>query len=212
MFMDKNKNYTVGEFAKLINRSVRTVQRWDKDGILVAKRNLKNRRYYTYEQYLQAIGELPEDNVESENIYIYGRVSNRNQKDDLDNQLNFLIQFANARGYIVKDIFTDIGSGLNYKRKSWNELIDLAIEGKVDKIIIAHKDRFVRFGYEWFEDFLKKNGVEILVVNNEKLSPQEELVQDLISIIHVFSCRIYGLRKYKKEIEADFEKIDGRKE
>lgn len=60
--------------------------------------------------------------------------------------------------------------------------------------------------------FLKKNGVEILVVNNERLSPQEELVQDLISIIHVFSCRIYGLRKYKKEIITDFEKIDGRKE
>ena len=71
------------------------------------------------------------------------------------------------------------------------------------KTIIAHKDRFIRFGYDWFERFLKANGVEIIVVNNEKLSPEQELVNDLISIIHVFSCRIYGLRKYKKKIEED---------
>ncbi len=73
--------------------------------------------------------------------------------------------------------------------------------GLVKTIIIAHKDRFIRFGYDWFERFLKANGVEIIVVNNEKLSPEQELVNDLISIIHVFSCRIYGLRKYKKKIE-----------
>ena len=75
--------------------------------------------------------------------------------------------------------------------------------GLIKTIIVAHKDRFIRFGYEWFERFLKANGVEIIVVNNEVLSPQEEMVQDLINIIHVFSCRIYGLRKYKKKIEED---------
>ncbi|WP_047950957.1 hypothetical protein, partial [Pseudomonas aeruginosa] len=64
-------------------------------------------------------------------------------------------------------------------------------------------DRFVRFGYDWFEEFFRKMGVEIMIVNNEKLSPQEELVQNLISIIHVCSCRIYGLRKYKKKISED---------
>ena len=74
--------------------------------------------------------------------------------------------------------------------------------GLIKTIIVAHKDRFIRFGYEWFERFLKANGVEIIVVNNEVLSPQEEMVQDLINIIHVFSCRIYGLRKYKKKIEG----------
>jgi putative resolvase len=79
------------------------------------------------------------------------------------------------------------------------------MEGKIDKIIITHKDRFIRFGYSWFERFLGKYNVEILVVNNELLSPQEELVQDIISILHVFSCRIYGLRKYKKKIKEDEE-------
>ena len=73
--------------------------------------------------------------------------------------------------------------------------------GLIKTIIVAHKDRFIRFGYDWFERFLKSNGVEIIVVNNEKTSPEQELVNDLISIIHVFSCRIYGLRKYKKQIE-----------
>jgi predicted site-specific integrase-resolvase len=75
--------------------------------------------------------------------------------------------------------------------------------GLIQTVLVAHRDRFIRFGYEWFERFLKSNGVEIIVVNNEKLSPQEELVNDLIAIIHVFSCKIYGLRKYKKKIKED---------
>ena len=75
------------------------------------------------------------------------------------------------------------------------------MENKVDSIIVTHKDRFIRFGYDWFERFLSKYNVKIIVVNNELLSPKEELVQDIISILHVFSCRIYGLRKCKKNIE-----------
>ena len=76
-------------------------------------------------------------------------------------------------------------------------------KGEVKQILVAHKDRFIRFGYGWFEQFLKAFGVEIIVVNNETLSPEQELVQDLISITHVFSCRIYGLRKYKKKLKED---------
>lgn len=79
------------------------------------------------------------------------------------------------------------------------------MENKIDTIVITHKDRFIRFGYEWFEKFLLKFNTKLLVVNNEFLSPQEELVQDIISILHVFSCRIYGLKKYRKKIEEDEE-------
>ena len=82
-------------------------------------------------------------------------------------------------------------------------MLDDCFEGNVTTILVAHKDRFVRFGYDWFASFLEKWGVEILVVKNDSFSPQQELVEDLISIIHVFSCRIYGLRKYKKKIEED---------
>ena len=92
---------------------------------------------------------------------------------------------------------------MNYKRKHWNRLIEACVDGRVSTILITHKDRFVRFGYEWFEQFLDKLGVKIIVINNEKLSPQEELVQDLMSIIHVFSCRVDGLRKYKDKIKED---------
>ena len=77
------------------------------------------------------------------------------------------------------------------------------INQKVQTIIISNKDRFIRFGYDWFERFLLNYGVNIIIVNNDKLSPNEELVQDLISIIHVFSCKIYGLRKYIKSISED---------
>lgn len=76
---------------------------------------------------------------------------------------------------------------------------------EIGAIIIAHKDRLIRFGYDWFKRFLAKFHVEIIVVNNESLSQQEELVQDILSILDIFSCRIYGLRKYKKKIREDEE-------
>ena len=77
------------------------------------------------------------------------------------------------------------------------------MEQKIKNIIVTHKDRFIRFGYDWFEKFCMKFNTTIVAVNNEELSPQEELVQDIVSILHVFSCRLYGLRKYKKQIEGD---------
>ena len=79
------------------------------------------------------------------------------------------------------------------------------MEQKIKTIIITHKDRFIRFGYDWFEKFCMKFHTTIVIVNNEELSPQEELVQDIVSILHVFSGRLYGLRKYKKQIERDEE-------
>lgn len=121
------------------------------------------------------------------------------------NQVKFLQDFTNAKAMIIDEVIQDIGSGLNYNRKKWNKLIEEVMENKIDTIVITHKDRFIRFGYEWFEKFLLKFNTKLLVVNNEFLSPQEELVQDIISILHVFSCRIYGLRKYRKKIEEDEE-------
>ena len=82
------------------------------------------------------------------------------------------------------------------------------MEQKIKTIIVTHKDRFIRFGYDWFEKFCMKFHTTIVVVNNEELSPQEELVQDIVSILHVFSCRLYGLRKYKKKIKEDKESAE----
>ena len=136
-------------------------------------------------------------------VIIYSRVSNKGQKEDLANQVEFLKTFCNAKAEIVDEVLSDIGSGLNYNRKNFNLILDMAMQGKVKRLYISHKDRFVRFGYEWFERFFNKNECEIIVVNNEAMSPQEEMIQDLISIIHVFSCKIYGLRKYKNKLKED---------
>ncbi|ONI47809.1 DNA invertase [Candidatus Epulonipiscium fishelsonii] len=193
-------NYKPKEFAELLNVSVKTLQRWDREKILIAKRNPNNRRYYTYDQYLSFKG-LKNEVIRK--IIIYARVSTNNQKEDLINQIKFMQTFANVKGIIVDEIIQDIGSGLNYNRKKWNKLIDEVMENKIDTIIITHKDRFIRFGFEWFERLLLKFDTKIVIINNEFLSPQEELIQDIISILQVFSCKIYGFRKYKKQIQED---------
>ena len=196
-------NYKPKDVAELLGVSVKTLQRWDRDGILKANRTPTDRRYYTYDQYLQFKGiNTVEDNRE---IVIYARVSTRNQKDDLKNQVEFLKTFCNSKGMIVSQCIEDFGSGLNYNRKKWNQLLNEVMENKIKTIVISNKDRFIRFGYDWFEKFCEKFHTSIIVVNNETLSPNEELVQDIISILHVFSCRLYGLRKYKKQIKEDEE-------
>ena len=90
----------------------------------------------------------------------------------------FLRQYCNAKGMIVGQCIEEYGSGLNYNRPKWNRLLDDVMEQKVKTIVITHKDRFIRFGYDWFEKFCMKFHTTIIVVNNESLSPQEELVQD----------------------------------
>lgn len=201
MNISNTTNYKPKEFAELLNVTVKTLQRWDREKTLVANRTPTNRRYYTYDQYLQFKG-IGRD-ADSRKIVIYTRVSTRNQADNLENQVDFLQNYVNAKGLIVDEVIRDYGSGLNYNRKKWNQLLGEVMENKVKMIFVSHKDRFVRFGFDWFERFCNKFNVEIVVVKNDKLSPHEELVQDIVSILHVFSCRLYGLRKYKKQIEGD---------
>lgn len=197
----------LNEMAKRLNVSVKTLQRWDREGILVAKRTPTDRRYYTEDQYLEYIGSSTKSKRKT---IAYARVSNANQKDDLRNQITFIRNYVNAKGEILDDVIEDIGSGLNYNRKHWNDLLLNQIpKGEIEKIYITYKDRFVRFGFDWFERFCNHYNCEIIVINNPDTSPQKELVDDLISIIHVFSCRIYGLRKYKKDISLDESLQDG---
>lgn len=197
----------LNEMAKRLNVSVKTLQRWDREGILVAKRTPTDRRYYTEDQYLEYIGSSTKSKRKT---IAYARVSSANQKDDLRNQITFIRNYVNAKGEILDDVIEDIGSGLNYNRKHWNDLLLNQIpKGEIEKIYITYKDRFVRFGFDWFERFCNHYNCEIVVINNPDTSPQKELVDDLISIIHVFSCRIYGLRKYKKDISLDESLQDG---
>jgi putative resolvase len=93
---------------------------------------------------------------------------------------------------------SDIGSGLNYKRKQFNRRLEMIELGQVRRLVIAHRDRLVRFGYEYFEAFCQRHHTELVVINGEAMSPEQELVRDLIAIVTVFSVRLHGLRSYKK--------------
>lgn len=188
------------DMAKKLGVTVRTLQIWDNNGILKAYRTPTNRRYYTEEQYLEYIGKSASSIRKN---VAYARVSTHGQKDDLKNQIDFIRQYANAKGIILDEIITDIGSGLNYNRKKWNQLLEDVMGNNVDTIFITYKDRFIRFGYDWFERLCKMYNTEIVVLNNVETSPEKEMIDDVISVIHVFSCRLYGLRKYKSKIRND---------
>ncbi len=175
------------------------MQRWDREGRLKAHRTPTNRRYYTHDQYLEYIGQKAGKNKLR---VVYYRVSSAGQKDDLESQRQALEQFCIGAGKPVDQWLKDIGSGLNYNRKNFVALLDMVERGEVSELVIAHKDRFVRFGYEWFERFCDNHGTQITVMNIESLSPEEEVTKDLLSIIHCFSSRLYGLCRYKKKITA----------
>lgn len=191
-----DKIYRPHEFGKMIGRSTQTLQRWDRLGILKAHRTPTNRRYYTHDQYLQVIGHSSKEQM----IIAYCRVSSSGQKNDLVTQKAALEQFCIASGKPVALWMEDIGSGLNYERKNFVRLMEMVERGEVSEIVIAHKDRLVRFGYEWFKKFTSDHGCNLTVMNAETLSPEAEMTRDLLSIIHCFSSRLYGLRKYRKQI------------
>jgi putative resolvase len=182
----------------MIGKSVITLQKWDRKGILRAHRSPTNRRYYTHDQYLQYRGLVAQ---EQGLTIVYARVSGAAQKPDLVNQMNALEAYCKQYALKVDEWMSDIGSGLNYKRKQFNRLMEMVELGQVRRIIIAHRDRLVRFGYEYFEAFCERHHTVLVVINGESLSPERELVRDLIAIVMVFSARLPGLRSYKKVLK-----------
>jgi putative resolvase len=191
--------YSPKEFGELIGRTTNTLQKWDRSGKLTAYRSpTTNRRYYTHEQYLEYRGLQA---TEQGQTIVYARVSGRAQKPDLQNQRAALHAYCDTHAIVVDEWMQDIGSGLNYKRKHFNRLMEMVELGTVKRLIIAHRDRLVRFGYGYFEAFCERHHCEIVVVNGDSLSPEQELVQDLIAIVTVFAGRLHGLRSYKKTIK-----------
>jgi excisionase family DNA binding protein len=129
----------------------------------------------------------------------YCRVSSYKQKDDLARQIQFMRnRFPGAK------IIKDIGSGINFKRKGLQTILERTMQGDRIRLISAHKDRLCRFGFDLIKWIIERNGGELLVLNKNDLSPEEELTQDLLTILHVFSCRMHGLRSYKDKIAKDF--------
>ena len=189
--------YSPKQFGQMIGRSVNTLQKWDRKGVLHAHRSPTNRRYYTHDQYLAYRGLLAQASGKE---IVYARVSSVGQKPDLANQVAALRDYCARHGYQPDEWIEEIGSGLNYQRKHFNRLMEQIELGQVRRLIIAHMDRLVRFGFEWFAAFCARHGTDVLIVNGDTLSPEHELVQDLLSIVHVFSARLYGLRSYQKVI------------
>ena len=194
-----DNTYSPKEFGKLIGRTTNTLQKWDREGKLKAHRSpTTNRRYYTHDQYLQYRGLVAEDQGLT---IVYTRVSGVAQKSDLANQVHTLEAYCKQHSITVDEWMSDIGSGLNYKRKQFNRLLEMIELGQVRRLIIAHPDRLVRFGYEYFEAFCQRHHTELVVINGEAMSPEQELVRDLIAIVTVFSARLPGLRSYRKVLK-----------
>jgi len=198
------KRYKVGEFAKLLNVTVKTLQNWDKQGTLKAYRTPTNQRFYTEEQLNQILNLSNTNQEEKQGLKIgYCRVSTHNQKNSLENQEEYLRSYTNAKGVILDEVFTDIGSGINYNRKNFNRILELVEDGEVAEIYVTYKDRFVRFGFDWFNTFCEKHGAKIIILNQPSTSPEQELAEDLLNIVTVFSARSHGLRTYKKQLEQN---------
>lgn len=203
--------YKVGEFAEKVGVSISTLQRWDRTNVLKSKRTPTNQRYYTDEDLNKVLNLEAETKSKRKNVG-YCRVSTQGQKHNLENQQEFVSIYSLSNGVILDEIYTDIGSGLNYKRQNWNKLLKQVEANEIDKIYITYKDRFVRFGYEWFEEFCASHGTEIIVLNQKQTSPEEELTEDLLSILHVFSERNHELRRCKTEINKELKEINEKKE
>ncbi len=192
--------YTIGEFAKKVGVAVHTLQRWDREGRLQSHRTLNNRRYYTDADVATVLGTSLEAGGQRKSV-VYLRVSSPAQKPDLVNQRKALEQFCVARGIIVDEWMDEIGGGLNFQRKRLLSLVDRIVAGEIGRLIIAHKDRLARFGFDLIAHLCERHQCELLVLNTESLSPEQEMVQDLMTIIHCFSSRLYGLRNYRKALK-----------
>jgi predicted site-specific integrase-resolvase len=135
---------------------------------------------------------------------VYCRVSSAGQKDDLHSQIAAMEDYCRAGAIAVDEWIKEVGGGMNFKRKRFLELLNRIQRGEIARILIAHKDRVVRFGFDLLEPLALEHGCEIVVVNQESLSPEQEMVEDLLAIVHTFRGRLYGMRKYKTQIKEDY--------
>lgn len=182
---------TPREACKLLSVSEKTLRNWDEAGKIRVLRTPSNHRRYDIDSVLDE-----DDNRRVTALYC--RVSSPKQKEDLERQVSYLQQI-----YPQGQVFKDIGGGLNFKRKSLLALLGQVLSGDISQIVVCHQDRLARFGCDLIRWMCEQNDCKLLVLGRTELSPERELVEDLLAIIHVFSCRLYGLRKYKSSIKKD---------
>ena len=201
--------YKTKDIMKILGISYATIKNYDKNGKLKFTRTETGRRVVFREdllEYLDNAGMLYKDMDFEKRDVLYARVSSNEQKTkgDLDRQVTFLLE--NVDDLYRPIVLKEVGSGLNDKRSKIQELIRLVLDGKVNRVFVTYKDRLTRFGYHYLETIFSYHGVSIIVVKDEdkEKSVEEELVEDMMSLIASFSGKLYGLRsgKNKKKGEA----------
>jgi len=201
---------TIKEAGEYLNVSKITLQRWDNSGKLKAVRTEGGHRRYRISDLEKVAGIEKEETETKKEIVVatYARCSTPDQKAhrDIDRQSQRITEYCVKKGYKIEHVIKDMGSGLNDKRKGFLKLCNLVVEGKIDKVIIEHKDRLTRFQYNLIEFFFKSYGVEIELLDNKEYTEQEELVNDMMMLIASFSGKVYSLRaqenrKKRKEIK-----------
>jgi predicted site-specific integrase-resolvase len=176
--------------VKYLGVCANTLRKWADDGKIKYIRNPAGQRLYDVSSIEQSSPTCKS--------YCYCRVSSHKQKDELERQKEFM-----RKHYPNYEIISDIGSGINFKRKQFLWLLEQTSIGNVKEVVVAHRDRLSRFGFELIEWFFSKHNVKLVVLDKCESSPQQEIVTDLLSIITVFSRRIHGLRKYTNTIKED---------
>ena len=192
---------------KVLGISRSTLYRYKKDGIIKIKTKF-NDNFYEYDD--DSVYRLLGDSTKSKNklIVSYARVSTQNQKKQLVEQNQRIYESCISRGLKLDKQFSDIKSGMSADRQEFQELLNDIIRNKIDTVVIENKDRLVRFGYEILEYVCKCHGCKILVLNDilENKSYEQELTEDLISIIHYFTMKNYSHRRKLNKLRKELEK------
>lgn len=179
--------YKPKELAAYLGVTQGTLTQWEKEGKIQATKTVGGHRRYIY------VDTNPPNNNESKKKYIYARVSSIRQKEDLQRQITAL-----QEAYPEYEVIQDIGSGINFKRRGLITLLDNVLGGKVSHVVVAHRDRLTRFGFEMFIYLFNRLNVSIQVMSDDDVKePTAELAKDLLSIVTVFTARYYGSRSYK---------------
>ncbi|WP_017747946.1 IS607 family transposase [Scytonema hofmannii] len=173
-----------------------TLRKYADEGKIKSIKNSAGQRLYDVESYTKG------DSTGITTI-CYCRVSSSKQRDDLDRQVAYMQSL-----YPNAEFIRDVGSGINFKRKGLQALLDRLLRGDKFTLIVACRDRLARFGFELIQYMVEQNGGQIVVLDKAVYCPESELTQDLLSILHVCRCRMHGLRKYSKKIKEDLSKTD----
>ncbi len=211
--MDNRRFLPIRKIADVLGLSVQTIRRWEKDGKLKAIRSPGNRWLFSVDEVKRLVG-MPTGS----RVVIYARVSSAEQKTDgnLQRQVDRLHTHAIEHGYDVVRVFSEQASGINENRKQLSALLKLAeerqMERQMERVLIEFPDRLARFGYRYLERFLNSREVAVEVTHKtEPKSSQEELVQDLLTIVTVFSTRLYGKRaqEFRQRTKKLMDEMDG---